>query len=139
MSVGISVFDAWWRYAGMAIPHWAFPSREHRDVVTKWTNKQLLPREWGTEHKIAFQGTFKKPDKVAGIKAFTAHVLLGSGLLATVADWPRVEGSPDNKRLVRLVCLLQQIHRHITAAVITPQVSTLIPLYRYVHVGRQAY
>jgi hypothetical protein len=134
MSVVISVFDAWWRYAGMQVPHWQFPSPLHRKHVTKWTNAQLLPREWGTEHKIVLQGTKKKPESVAATKAFTAHVLLGSGMLAIAADWPRADGSPDNSKVVKLVVLMQQMHRHITADTIYPAVSTLIPLYPYMYV-----
>jgi hypothetical protein len=66
-----------------------------------------------------------------GIRTWKAHsyvVMAGSGILSTMAAWPRPDGAKTNAHMVKLVTLLTEMHRTITTTPITPAVSKMFYL-----------
>lgn len=99
-----------------------FP-KEVKKLATKFVRQIRLPRTWGTEMRRLFCSSKSSPDFIPALKAHTNHVLLGSGLLTTCADWPRPDGEPSNSRIVKFCRHVQECHRVITRLTLQDAVS----------------
>jgi hypothetical protein len=85
------------------------------------------------------------------LKAHSYLVMAGSGILSTLASWPRPDGAPEGKHMASLVAQLTELHSTITRTPLTPEVfiranecmqvyvngagSSLFPLVSFGYIG----
>ena len=99
-----------------------------KQAATEFLVDMKVPRKWGSNSDFgrAFRSSDSNPDVIPALKSHCNLVMMASGVLSVIADWPRPHGAPSKAKVLAFVTALQQAHRAIITHPVTPQVRIYI-------------